>query len=211
MQLKELLRNAIYEAGETKRRNKAKKTKAGFTSVPVPDVDLDQRVTPKLKAAHARQQAAEKQKIYGDSPHAYDGSPYGEPQGREHELSRGNMGLDVVGTGMGFEDPASRSTLQHQGTTPHGRVKDSPVPPAVQQAASRDAGGKVLFGRYYDGQGNYLGRSQGGKWVDAVSDPNAKSMMEMYNKIKEIESMKHTAKDKEMVKEMIREVIKHYK
>jgi len=85
------------------------------------------------------------------------------------------------------------------------------APPQVKQAASKEAGGRVLFGRYYDAQGNYLGRSQGGKWVDAASDPNAQSMMELYQKLKEIESGHYSSEDKEMVKEMIREVMKSCK
>jgi hypothetical protein len=92
-----------------------------------------------------------------------------------------------------------------------GGGKSSSVPAQVQQAASKEAGGKVVFGRYYDGQGNYLGRSQGGKWVDAASDPNAKTQMEMYQKLKEIKSGHYSSKDKEMVKEMIREVMKSCK
>jgi hypothetical protein len=108
-------------------------------------------------------------------------------------------------------DPAYRSNLQWQGPTAKGTPAQSPVPVQVQQAASKEAGGKVVFGRYYDAQGNYLGRSQGGKWVDASSDPNAKTQMEMYQKLMEIKSGHYSPKDKEMVKKMIREVMKSCK
>jgi hypothetical protein len=86
----------------------------------------------------------------------------------------------------------------------------SSVAPTNVQAAVQQ-GGKVAFGRYYDASGKYLGRSQGGKWVDAASDPNAKTQMEMYQKMMEIESGRYSSKDKEMVKEMIREVMKSCK
>jgi hypothetical protein len=92
-----------------------------------------------------------------------------------------------------------------------GGKTSSVAPEAVKKAASKEAGGKVRFGRYYDAQGKYLGRSQGGQWIDAASDPNAKTQMEMYQKMMEIESGHYSSKDKEMVKEMIREVLKSCK
>ena len=107
-------------------------------------------------------------------------------------------------------DPAYRSNLQWQGPTAKGTPAQSPVPAQVQQAASKESGGKVIFGRYYDAQGNYLGRSQGGKWVDPASDPNAKTQMEMYQKLKEIESKNYKKRDHKVVKQMLREVLRSY-
>lgn len=46
----------------------------------------------------------------------------------------------------------------------------SPAPPEVVKAASKQAGGRIVFGRYFDRSGTYLGKSSGGKWVPASQD-----------------------------------------
>jgi hypothetical protein len=84
----------------------------------------------------------------------------------------------------------------------------SSVPDQVRQAASKEAGGKVVFGRYYDARGQYLGRTQGGQWVDGKTDSNAQTQMEMYNKLQELKNKGFTGKDKEHVKKMVRELVK---
>lgn len=58
----------------------------------------------------------------------------------------------------------------------------SPAPPQVQKAASKEAGGKIVFGRYFDASGKYLGRSSGGKWIDAAQDnstPQLESLLKL--------------------------------
>lgn len=52
------------------------------------------------------------------------------------------------------------------------------VPPAVQQAASKQAGGKVSFGRYFDSSGKYLGKTSGGKWVPAGQEQQGSALEE---------------------------------
>jgi hypothetical protein len=105
-------------------------------------------------------------------------------------------------------DPTNRQDLQHQGTYASGRAKESPVPADVRASASKTKGGKVVFGKYYDSSGQYLGRTQGGKWVPGASDPDAHLQVEFYNKLMEIESGNFTRGEKKLVKEMIREMAK---
>ena len=63
------------------------------------------------------------------------------------------------------------------------------VPPAVQQAVQ--SGGKVVFGRYFDGTGKYLGRTQGGKWMDASQD-TAQKQLEQLKEFRTTKSMRLT-------------------
>jgi hypothetical protein len=220
-ELKELLRSAIYETGETKRTNKAKKKAAGFTSG-----DVDRGVDSALRTVSQ-----------GDPEQVGAAMVRGGAAQAQQQAMRGGHGTNILAfrqqvphpptaikadpwRGHPMMDPANRSNLQYQGvgdgpsdpTHPFGndtRVqKDSPVPAQVRHAASREAGGKVVFGRYYDSRGQYLGRSQGGQWVDGKTDPNAQSQMEMYNKIQELLGKGYTNRDKVHVKEMIREIVK---
>ena len=96
----------------------------------------------------------------------------------------------------------------YMGANPDGTMKASPVPAQVQQAASKDAGGRVVFGRYYDSSGKYLGRSQGGKWVDAAGDPSAKSQMEIVKKLSELKASGNLPTNRDKLKEVVREVIR---
>jgi hypothetical protein len=191
MQLKELLRQAIYEAGETKRHNKLKKRQAtqaiGFQSS-----DRLRAGRDSLRPNPMRSKPEER--AWKQDPDAYWQS----------------KGINTGGT----PNPVTSRKLptpDDGGVTPGPKgpriPAGSPAPVNVINAVRQ--GGKVVFGRYYDGQGNYLGRSQGGQWVanKQVYAPDD-TQMEMYNKIKEIESKGYTAKDKEMVKEMIREIKK---
>lgn len=66
----------------------------------------------------------------------------------------------------------TKSNIQQYGDT-SGVPDASPAPDNVQKAASKQAGGKVVFGKYYDASGKYLGKSSGGKWVDAAQEPDA--------------------------------------
>lgn len=67
----------------------------------------------------------------------------------------------------------------------HSAMSNSPAPQQVKQAASKEAGGKVVFGRYFDATGKYLGRVSGGKWVDAAQDTTAPTLENLL-KLKEI-------------------------
>lgn len=75
---------------------------------------------------------------------------------------------------------------QSNNPRPGSSYNQSPVPDATKKAASKEGGGKVVFGRYYDSSGTYLGRTQGGKWVDAATDPNAQSQLEIVQKLEEL-------------------------
>jgi hypothetical protein len=236
-QLKELLRQAIYEKGETKRRNKAMKKDFGFGGDAIRrNIAIDRDI---MKRSDSRIAAMDPEDYEKDSDYEKHSKDWGTAHSRataaSAQLSRGagEPSTDMLAAKGQFPsgaerstaftasdrqlrgplDPSRRSNLQYQGTEKAtgkplgGRQQNSPVPPQVQQAASKDAGGKVRFGRYYDAQGNYLGRSQGGQWVDAASDPNAKTQLEMYQKLMEIESGHYSSKDKEMVKELLRQAI----
>jgi hypothetical protein len=212
-ELKELLRSAIYE-GPTKRANKAKKKASGFSSSAV-QATLD---APRSIDTHRVKAGAMDYKYAGsmDQVKPSRRANYDSTANQATRSSATHYGdvdpVSAIGKDKllrrGLYDPAHDSISQWQGTDSSGVAKPSPVPMQVQRAASKDAGGKVRFGRYYDAQGNYLGRSQGGQWIDGKSDPNAKTQMEMYNKLMEIESGKYTSKDRELVKEMIREVVR---
>ena len=52
------------------------------------------------------------------------------------------------------------------------------VPPDVQKAAAKQAGGKVSFGRYFDSSGRYLGKTSGGKWVPAGPEGDKSALKE---------------------------------
>lgn len=56
------------------------------------------------------------------------------------------------------------------------------VPSSVKSAMS--SGGKVVFGKYFDSSGKYLGRMQGGKWVDASKGNTPGSLEERNNIIR---------------------------
>ena len=64
-------------------------------------------------------------------------------------------------------------------------MSNSPAPQQVQKAASKASGGKVVFGRYFDASGKYLGKVSGGKWVDASQDKTAPTLENLL-KLKEI-------------------------
>lgn len=83
------------------------------------------------------------------------------------------------------------------------------VPINVSQAASKESGGRVVFGRYYDAQGNYLGRTQGGQWIDGKTDPNAKSQLEIVKKLSELKSKKKTM-TRDQLKNEIKSILKEY-
>jgi len=252
MQLKELLRNAIYEVGETKRANKEKKKAAGFStqvakdfargkgpgqtkhtgwnSAGDPDSPGGFRL-PATKDARAQSRAAHgyvstTRNIQRGEPAS--GDPLGSRPGRADvaAFTRTDAKPPAVSTltfnpidGLkktirGDMDAAAstvRGADTYMGTTPQGTMKTSPIPPEVKQAASKEAGGRVVFGHYYDASGTPLGKTVGGEWIPA-SDPRYKNrQLEVYQKLEEIESKGYKIKDKEMVKEMIREVMKSCK
>jgi hypothetical protein len=223
-QLKELLRQAIYE---TSKETKVKRKATGFDSATVKKhANVSTRATSAsgrtkpggaLDYIRARDQFSAiptgKARTTSDPlalrpQQASLAIDPDDPRDRQKGGAAWQQGLKKVIQRKSSDAPGS---LAYTGTNPDGTMKPTVVPPQVQQAASKAAGGRVLFGRYYDAQGNYLGRSQGGKWVDASSDPNAKTQMEVYQKLMEIESGHYSSKDKEMVKEMIREVMKSCK
>lgn len=76
----------------------------------------------------------------------------------------------------------TRAGVQALGTAPAGPPTASSlnpvVPPQVQKAASKAAGGMVKFGKYYDATGKYLGKVQGGKWIDVSQDNNVGTLEE---------------------------------
>jgi len=259
-QLKELLRQAIYE-GPTKRDNKAKKAdwmksqssdgslkgarqdpsitggiRTGGGSRPdrVKPSGFERTADPSRKGDTGGRSAdplQHKQDMLRGAPaKGADARVYpGQTTARPDMTAKGYKAVAQGADAMSRTDQRAGTVTTDRSANTGGKTvfhplhgfnpqsaqsgggKTSPVPAQVQQAASKEAGGRVLFGRYYDAQGNYLGRSQGGKWVDAASDPNAKTQMEMYQKLKEIESGHYSSKDKDMVKEMIREVMKSCK
>jgi hypothetical protein len=77
---------------------------------------------------------------------------------RDHERNSGyTADRRIKGVGMAADKLAG-------GT---GKFTDGPseVPANVQ--AAMDQGGKVVFGRYYDSKGNYLGKIRDGVWSSA--------------------------------------------
>jgi hypothetical protein len=212
-ELKELLRAALYE-GPTKRANKEKKNLLHVKKGAAERRSWDKGTTD-LKLGRTRGVAP--QTAYGPGVPAMRGD-FGSASkgasdarrlatgrsGGQYAINRdkyypGNLSHDMD-TGREMTRSAARRADAGFG------AKNAVAPAQVQAAVQ--SGGKVVFGRYYDAQGNYLGRSQGGQWIDGKSDPNAKTQLEMYNKLMEIESGKYTSKDRELVKEMIREIVK---
>ena len=211
-QLKELLRQAIYERGETKRRNKEKKKAAMRDLRPSEPGDVwqpDPRATkPELRAYQQDPDAYWKSKGMGTGQHGKSTPGVG---GHPAPKTRHTPGLPRTAPSAWVH--AGKSPVE---PGPEGGARipvNSPAPPNVISAVQQ--GGKVIIGRYYDAQGNYLGKSQGGQWIPNkqtyAPDDTQLRELELYNKIKEIESNGYKVKDKEMVKEMIREVLKSCK
>jgi hypothetical protein len=121
------------------------------------------------------------------------GGPASQGQGRQGKFS----GLDGAIKLSGSGGDLSIKT---------GNTGQAKVPPAVFQATQK--GGKVTFGRYYDATGRYLGRTQGGKWVDAASDPQAKSQMEIVKKLSELKASGNLPTNRDELKEVVREVMR---
>jgi hypothetical protein len=198
-QLKELLRKAIYEVGATKRRNKEFKRWAVKQAGGVAH-DRLRHGRDKMRPEPGRSKT--EKRAWQQDPDAYWRS----------------KGIDPKRTRSGFSKPLPVPDASSP-VTPgpkDAKVKipsNSPAPPDVMAAINQ--GGKIIIGRYYDAQGNYLGKSQGGQWVPNkqtyAPDDTQLRELGLYNKIKEIESNGYKVKDKEMVKEMIREALKSCK
>jgi hypothetical protein len=209
--LQKLIDEILGETGEIKRANKAKKTAAqsragastrGSWNADKTDLQLGRRST--ATPTPLRGDFGSKSKGAGDA--------------RKMAQGRGSFGSDFPlsqrkaypGSLAGDMDTVRGVTQSKAQAAAGGHGASGSAAPAQVQAAVQ-SGGKVVFGRYYDARGQYLGRSLGGQWVDAKSDPSAQTQMEMYNKIMEIGSGKYKAGDREKVKKMIREIVKSYK
>lgn len=213
-ELKELLRKAIYK-GPTKKANKAKKKALGFTRIGRHDPDAHERSLG-FKKDHPMRGA--QRDFFAAKNKA---SRWDRMSKRDREIDRRDKeDTNRFTRKYGWEPdptipPEQRSLRQWQGVDSTGKAKLSPVPAHVLRAVSGDKDkknkGRIIFGKYYDAQGNYLGKTTGGKWIDPKDDPNPRSQLELYNKIKEVETKKYTTKDKELVKEMVRKIIKSCK
>lgn len=157
--------------------------------------------------------------------HGPDGKRSEERKRHDH-LSGHNVKRRQVGIAKAADKLARGPVTQPQ--TPPNPVASTPAPtPPTNVAAltrgkqspltQTGGGGKGIapdgaihagFGRYTDASGKTIGYTRKGQWVDAKTDPNAKTQMEMYNKLMEIKARKYKNSDREMVKEMIREIMK---
>jgi hypothetical protein len=206
--LQKLIDEVLDEAGETKRANKAKKnlaqSRAGASmggSWNADKTDLQLGRKPAAAPTPLRGNFGSKSKGAGDVRKMAQGR---SSFGSEFPLSQRKA---YPGSLAGDMDTARGVTQSKAQAAADGRGASGSVAPAQVQAAVQ-SGGKVVFGRYYDATGQYLGRSQGGQWVDAKSDPNAQRQLEMYNKIQELMGRGYTTKDKAKVKKVIREIVK---
>jgi len=209
--LLKLIESIVGETGDVKRRNKEKKNMAGL-DLPVTGPGSiwrpDPRATkPELRAYQQDPEAYWKSKNMGTGQHPNDddsGYPpeWPTPPGRHTpKLPR-----------------TTPAAWAHRGKSPvapgpEGRPRvpvNSPAPQDVRNKVL--AGGEIKVGKYYDAQGNYLGKSQGGQWLaNKQTYAPDDSKLEMYQKIKEIESMGYKVSDKELVKEMIRELMRKHR
>jgi hypothetical protein len=209
-QLRKMIRQAIDEIGAVKQDNKAKK-RSHFAQQGTDAMNRDWRVRGRESQANrvsiggpaepfgqARVQA-------GDADHLVK-DPSRKFQAATVRAGRGDIKTPDPrkGTPSG---PDGKNLGPNQ--TPSGGQK-TPAPANVQAAVQQ--GGRVVFGHYYDATGTPLGKSMGGKWIPANS-PEYKSRqlevaLEVYQKIQEIENAGYTSKDRKMVKEMMREVLR---
>lgn len=84
-------------------------------------------------------------------------------QATQQKIDKRSKGRDSAERAVWAKDDAQIQGARDQMDAALG--KQSPVPPQVQQAVQ--SGGKVVFGKYFDTTGKYLGKTVDGKWVDA--------------------------------------------
>jgi hypothetical protein len=236
-ELKELLRNAIYEKRQRSPKHRkvssdpTKQKKAKWQqSLGKLDIRRDaenfrQYALDKMKSSAEAgdekgfERAVQYSREAGDEMRSLGNPQTTKRRGRKISKTPGDSGsvrqspsAGPAGTIAKSKDPTDLAI--RTGNTGHANI-----PPQVLQAASKAADGKVELGRYYGAPGSdptannaekrkYFGRTQGGQWIPAETDPNAKAQLELYNKLMEIRAAKYKSGDKEMVKEMIREIVK---